>query len=47
MRTTGTTLTVLSAPRHDRDAFDHVDVALRMATANGKAWTARWSAPTG
>ena len=25
----GTTLTVLSAPRHDRDAFDHVDVALR------------------
>ncbi|RAB10968.1 LysR family transcriptional regulator, partial [Burkholderia multivorans] len=25
----GTTLTVLSAPRHDRDAFDRVDVALR------------------
>ncbi|HHT9052700.1 TPA: LysR substrate-binding domain-containing protein, partial [Burkholderia cenocepacia] len=25
----GTTLTVLSAPRHDRDAFDRVDIALR------------------
>ncbi|MDR8725953.1 LysR family transcriptional regulator [Burkholderia pseudomultivorans] len=25
----GVTLTVLSAPRHDRDAFDRVDVALR------------------
>ncbi|MDI9682757.1 LysR family transcriptional regulator, partial [Burkholderia cenocepacia] len=24
----GTTLTVLSAPRHDRDAFDRVDIAL-------------------
>ncbi|MGU2416368.1 LysR substrate-binding domain-containing protein [Burkholderia cenocepacia] len=30
MRTLGgTTLTVLSAPRHDRDAFDRVDIALR------------------